>query len=289
VNWARRRISESDIEQALDKAGIYIASRQCRNGGFCYYRIDDLEEPNLRDTYYAVAACRLLNREISNRSQVVNYVRSMGPGRRQSSYLYYYAFTAHLLGEAALDQALLHNVSDLHITPPQTNKNVPLSGWLEDSLQVIRLKKTFIGYAEMDEIAGFVRRLAHSGGVGAKPNLMDTYLAVSILAELDELSGLEKTKDFIDGLQLNSFGFRCTEDSLSPPSIDILYAGVLSCAYLGLKVRYVSDIVSSVLMSQRIHGGFARSPDSLGDLTTHFEALWIIQHLRSSKLLRISL
>lgn len=53
-------ISQSRLEVALEQAADYVTSRQCCNGGFCYYRYADLEEPNLHDTYYAVAACELL-------------------------------------------------------------------------------------------------------------------------------------------------------------------------------------------------------------------------------------
>ena len=84
-----RVVSDSRLEQALDKAADYIANRQCRNGGFCYYRYADLEEPNLYDTYYAVAARGLLQREIPNPDRVVEYLRSMKTAGQQSSYLYY--------------------------------------------------------------------------------------------------------------------------------------------------------------------------------------------------------
>jgi hypothetical protein len=275
-------VSNSRIEQTIDRAVDYVVSRQCRNGGFCYYRSDDfdLEEPNLRDTYYAVAACKLLTREIPNRDRVVDYLRSMRTAGRQSSYLYYYAFTAQRLGEPELlDQVFLDRVAELRINLPQADKNVPLSDWLEDSLWIIRLKKTFTNHSAMDEVKNFVRDLFRSGGVGVKPNLVDTYLALSVLAELNGLAGLDKAKAFVNRLQLPSFGFGYTEDSLSSPSIDIVYAGVFSCALLGLRVRYPADIVNSILMSQRVHGGFTRSPDSLGDLDTHFRALSILQQL----------
>lgn len=280
-----RAVSDSRLKQALEGAVAYIASRQCRNGGFCYYRSDDfdLEEPNLRDTYYAVAACKLLHRDVPNHDKVVAYLRAIRASIQRSRYLYYYyAFAAQLLGAPALDPALLESLSDLTITPLPADRNVPLSDWLEDCLKIIRLKKTFTDHSEMDEIKNFVCKLTRSGGVGIKPNLVDTYWALSILAELNDLAGLEKTQDFIDRLQRVSLGFRYTEDSCTPPNIDTLHAGVFSCAILGLGVRYPADIVNSILMSQRVHGGFARSPDSLGDLSTHFEALQIIQQLRSA-------
>src|SRR5512139_4192552 len=103
-------IPSSRLEQALERAAAYVASRQCRNGGFCYYRYADLEEPNLHDTYYAVAACELLQREVPDPEQVVAYLRSMQTAGRQSSYLYYAGFTARRLGVDLLDQAFLDKV-----------------------------------------------------------------------------------------------------------------------------------------------------------------------------------
>src|SRR5512144_1089931 len=92
-------ISPSRLEAALERAAEYITSRQCRNGGFCYYRYADLEEPNLHDTYYAVTAYELLQRGVSYPERVLEYLRSMQTVGRQSSYLYYSGFTAHRLGD----------------------------------------------------------------------------------------------------------------------------------------------------------------------------------------------
>jgi hypothetical protein len=44
----------------LTKALEYLTSRQCQNGGFCAYKMEYLEEPNPRDTFFAVASFQLL-------------------------------------------------------------------------------------------------------------------------------------------------------------------------------------------------------------------------------------
>lgn len=36
--------------EVADAAVRYIAGRPCRDGGFCFYRTAELEEPNLADT-----------------------------------------------------------------------------------------------------------------------------------------------------------------------------------------------------------------------------------------------
>ncbi len=275
-----RVISQSRLEQALNKAADYIANRQCRNGGFCYYRYADLEESNLHDTYYAVAACRLLQRQVPNLDRVVEYLRSMQTAGRQSSYLYYYAFTAQRLGDLGLlNQTFLDKVAALQLRLPPAGRNVLLSEWLEDSLRIIRLQKTFASGLEAGAITDFVHGLLRRGGVGATPNLRDTYLALRILAELDSLTGLDEVTAFIERLQLPSLGFKYTEGSVSDPDIDTLYAGVFSCTLLGLDIHYAGDILHTVLSRQRLHGGFARSSDSLGNLNTHCKVLRIIQQL----------
>jgi hypothetical protein len=278
-------IAQSHLEAALERAAEYVTSRQCHNGGFCYYRYADLEEPNLHDTYYyAVAACGLLQRELSNPDRVVQYLRSMRAVGQQSSYLYYYGFTAQRLDNLSLlDQTFLDKVAALHIHLPSAGNSVLLSEWLEDSLRIIRLQKTFAGGLEVGAVVDFVHGLLRrGGGAGTTPNLRDTYLALRILAELDSFTELDEVKAFIGRLQLPSLGFKYTEGSISGPDIDTLYAGVCSCAILGVDVRYALAILNNVLLSQRLHGGFARSSDSLGNLNTHYKALRIIQRLGDS-------
>ncbi|HYQ91464.1 MAG TPA: hypothetical protein VES89_05150 [Candidatus Competibacteraceae bacterium] len=275
-------IPPSRLEQALEQAAAYVTSRQCRNGGFCYYRYADLEEPNLHDTYYAVAAYERLQREIPSPERVVAYLRSMQTAGRQSSYLYYYGFTAHRLGDLSLlDPTFVGKVAALSIPLPSTGNSLLLSEWLEDSLRISRLQQTFTGGLEGEAIVDVVRGLLRQGGAGTTPNLRDTYVALRILAELDNLTGLEPTQAFIERLQVPALGFHYTEGAVSAPDIDTLYAGVFSCVLLGLGVRYAGDILSTVLSCQRRHGGFARTSDSLGNLNTHYKAVRMLYHWRA--------
>jgi hypothetical protein len=280
-----RVISRNRLEEALDRAADYIADRQCSNGGFCYYRYADLEEPNLHDTYYTVAACGLLQRGVPNPEQVVEYLCSMRTAGRQSSYLYYYGFTAQRLGKPGLlNETFLDRVAALSVRLPSAREDVLLlSELLEDSLRIIRLQKAFSdGFERGGAVADFVHGLLRQGGggVGTTPNLRDTYLALRILDELDSLTELDEVKAFIGRLQLPSLGFKYTEGSIAGPDIDTLYAGVFSCTLMGLNIRYQQDILATVLACQRLHGGFARSSDSLGNLNIHCRAVSLIHWLR---------
>ena len=44
------------IAPALRRAVEYLDSRRCRDGGYCFYRTDYVEEPSVHDTYHALAA-----------------------------------------------------------------------------------------------------------------------------------------------------------------------------------------------------------------------------------------
>jgi hypothetical protein len=50
----------TNLSEKLARAARYIAGRQCQGGGFCVYRNVYLEEPNLSDTWHALAGLRLL-------------------------------------------------------------------------------------------------------------------------------------------------------------------------------------------------------------------------------------
>ena len=54
----------SRARQAVAEATAYLRGRQSYNGGFCFYRFEYLDEPNLRDTYHAIAALTLLGAEV---------------------------------------------------------------------------------------------------------------------------------------------------------------------------------------------------------------------------------
>lgn len=265
---------KSSIAQALG----YIASRQCQNGGFCHYQIQQVQEANLHDTYYAVMSYRLLNQRIPQWNKLLDYVLSQGLPGRQADYLYYHGFIVGRLGVATLDHRFLDNVSALAVRPPSKTKSIYLSDWLANCLKVVLLKKAFLEDAELENVKQRVHDLLHKGGAGVKPNLVDTYLALSILAELDGLDELDKTKAFVERLQCKNFGFRATEDSYFSHT-EIMHAGVFSCALLGIELRYPEKVLNFVLMSQKQNGGFARSHDSLGDLRTNYHVLKTIQQL----------
>jgi hypothetical protein len=51
-------------DKQIDQALAYLASKQCANGSFCGYRMEYLEEPNPRDTFFSVASFQLLGKAV---------------------------------------------------------------------------------------------------------------------------------------------------------------------------------------------------------------------------------
>ncbi|MGD9788188.1 MAG: hypothetical protein AB7U30_09585 [Sulfuricellaceae bacterium] len=264
------------IGHAFVLAGNYLDSRQCRNGGFCFYRTEYLEEPNLYDTYYALAAYRLLERPVPEREKAAAYLEGQRARSSQPDFLYYLGCSLRLLDMEAADREFLDDVAGLRLSIP--GSGTAFSDWLAAAIKTARLKKSFTRLDPQPEAVRFLGSCRREGGYGSKPNLPDTFRALCLLAELGRLPEDRESARFVDEMQTPSLGFRCTGDSLFT-HLGVLYAGVFSCALLRIPVRYPHRALDFVLASQGGHGGFAPAPESLGDLRTHCMSLRLITHL----------
>ena len=122
---------------------------------------------------------------------------------------------------------------------------------------------------------------ARRGYPGTKPNLEDTWLALSLLDKIKAIKHVEDTARFIEDMQIPSLGFRNTRDSRYS-NIYILHAGVLSCALLGIPVRHPTAIMDMVLSCQCADGAFAPVSVSLPNLHTHCLAIKLLKALVGS-------
>jgi hypothetical protein len=119
----------SEAREAVARAEAYILSRQPDNGGFCFYKTEYVDEPNLHDTYYAVAALTQWGVEVPRKDRLVKFVG--GFPLWGLNYLYYYAFTLDLLGQSQLiDKHPLERIGSL--TVGRLRPHVPAAparGW----------------------------------------------------------------------------------------------------------------------------------------------------------------
>jgi hypothetical protein len=276
---------------AVARAAAYIRTRQSPSGGFCFYRYGGIEEPNLGDTYGAVAALRLFGIEVPNARKTADFVsraRIFG-----LTYLYFCAFTLEHLGIAArISEETLAAIRTLSIAVPENTGSVDTSGWLESVRKTIRLQQRFTpvspagatrhdkqagnlgsgasdsGYAQ---VAGFITDLMKRGGFGVRSNLWDTCLALSVGALL-ELRPPEEVVAFIDSLQEPPIGFLMTPHS-AVASLDVAYSGARCSEILGLTVRHRRELIDFTLSCQSTNGGFAHAPMALPNLEFTYRGL----------------
>lgn len=269
---------KESVKLSLERSLWYVTGRQCRNGGFCFYRTEYLEEPNLYDTYYAIASYRLMGKIAPERNRIVDYLRSAASYGSQSTYLYYSALGMHLLGRTGRDPEMRRRISKLRVPPIRSDDHRSISSWLKEILMIVKLKKTFEEVAESEMVQRVIQDLRSGRYPDYRPNLLDGYLMLRILVEIDCLREADDLVRFTDGLQVPSLGFKVTDASASI-NIDVLYAGVFSCATLGIPVRQAQDILGHILGSQTQDGGFARAPGAAGDLQSNYKGLRIVRYL----------
>ncbi len=269
----------ADAAASVRRAQAYILSRQSDAGGFCFYRSGPVDEPNLRDTYHAVAALTLLGAAVPAPDRVVAFVRNSRTF--DSGFLYWYAFALDRLGRAdAIDAARRTRIASLTVDVP-TSGDAIMSQRLTRALRVVRLLARFADPPTGRGIHERLDALKSDGGYGTEPNLWDTSFALGIRHCIGPLSDTDDTRAFVDRLQVPPFGFALAGNAITG-TLDVIHAGVTCCSLLNLPVRLASDVLQFVLSCQSAHGGFARAPDALPDLAHTHRALAVIRSIVSA-------
>jgi hypothetical protein len=216
----------SKAHEAVAKAEAYIASRRSSDGGYCFYKSEFVDEPNLCDTYHAVATLRVIGTEVPRVTEVARFVKQ---SRLYGiKYLYWYAFTLDCLGRASLIEpdrlSLIHNLA---IAPPP-KQNFSVREWLEDTCKTVLLMRRFAEISDNRPVTDFINGLKSEGGYGHPPNMIDTYESLTILSEFRESAANNDTRSFLDQRQVPSFGFTFASNS-SMTNLDVIYSGVKCC------------------------------------------------------------
>ncbi len=258
------------------RAAHYLRGRQSPQGGFCFYRTTDVDEPNLFDTYHAVAALTLMGDTVAEQGALLRFVRSFSPSG-QLPALYYRVFILHHLARSDLFER--NEIRRLPLAPPSPGRT-PLSSVLRGMFETVRLKRLLGGDLAAPAIIKWIASLQREGGFGEKPNLLDTRYALYSLAAL---GGLKETmvsaaRDFVDALQVRTFGFTIARDSLSS-SLEIIRAGIQCCRLLGLPVNYPREIRAFVLNCQTSRGGLSRVPGAIPEIESTHYGIAILQNL----------
>jgi hypothetical protein len=253
---------------ALVRAARYLHSRQSPQGGFCFYRTAEVDEPNLFDTYHAVAALTLLGETVARGDALLRFLASFPP-TAQVSTLYYRAFVLHYLGRDTLIER--NEIRRLPLAPPAPGRT-PLSSVLRVLFETVRLKRLLGDDLVAPAVVRWITGTQRDGGFGKKPNLLDTRHALYVLAALGGLTQpvAAAARDFVGALQVPTFGFAVTRDSLAS-SLETLRAGIQCCRLLGLGIQHPRELRAFVLACQTSEGGLSRVPGALPEIeSTHY-------------------
>ncbi|VVM05300.1 hypothetical protein [Methylacidimicrobium tartarophylax] len=123
----------------------YVIGRQCRDGGFCFYRSDYIEESNLYDTGFALATFRVLGERSPRRGELESWLTAQsGPLCRNASLaaLWSYERGVRLLGLKSARE--IRETVERRITTVPLPSREELESWdasalLRDLFQVAKL------------------------------------------------------------------------------------------------------------------------------------------------------
>jgi hypothetical protein len=253
----------------LAQAAAYLRSRQCATGGFCFYRSAYLEEPNLHDTWHALAALRLLGGRPRRRGPLIRFVTEQ-PVQPQPYGLHYRVHALELLdAQDAHRSAVIAAVDALPVDRPALRDDGDASDELERLRLTLDLKRRFSLPFPASAIAEHIRaREQRDGGFGTPPNLVETALSLAVLALCGGDAG-PPTQAFVTRMADRDFGFRLTEHALAP-ALTTTCAGISCCRQLKLGIPYPDAARTFILACQTGDGGFARAPGALPDIAlTH--------------------
>ena len=256
-------------------AAAYLRSRQSPAGGFCFYRWRGLDEPNLFDTWHALAALRLLGAEVPRAGQTARFLAQFPAAG--ADQLYYLSFSLDLLGRSErLGEERLELIRALKPRLPPTAGGPDTTAWLQSTRRLLRLKSRFACISGWEALPAFLDQLRNGAGYGDGPNLIDTCLCLAIGAGLGIAPRDRAARDFVDSLQMPGCGFALTLDS-RVANLEVLYAGTLCCGMLGLPLRHRADALRFVAACQTARGGFARAPGALADIEMTHRALQVMR------------
>jgi len=258
------------LRDALAAARAYLSSRQSPGGGFCVYRSAWLDEPNLFDTWHAVATFALLGVAVPHAATCAHFVAAQGIDH-QAHALYYRVRSLQALRTPDPKAIEVRDaVGGLveHAPAPGTPSS-QLGGPLQALRHTVWLKRQFGCELRQAGIVEALLRLADAGGgFPVPPDLLTTQAACAMLHMCGHAIP-ERTAVYVESLAVPGFGFRLTSNSLSP-NLETTCAGIQCCVWMHCALCHARDAQRFVLACQDGRGGFARAPGALADLAcTH--------------------
>ncbi len=270
----------AEVAQARQRATVYLLSRQTPSGGFCFYRWGGIEEPNLADTDLALGSLQRLGQTVPNPDAVQTFAQRFADSLQPDALQHRIGIDRALGQQPAQDGAMREAIAALPWPEPPTGgaSDAAASAWLSRTRRLVSLRRAVDLPVDGESLLAQLSRLVHDGGFGSPPNLLDTHAALDIAALCGRPLRREDVRRFVDGLQVPASAFTLTPLSRIA-RLDVIAAGVESCALLGLPLRYGGDALRFVLGCQTDGGGFALSPGALADIECTHAAVRLLQTL----------
>jgi len=280
--------------KAISNVVAYIKSRQGEDGGYLFYQYEDIFESSVDDTYYALAALKLLREEIPNKNRTLKFLYSKIEDLNLHS-AYYWVNALHTLQERPQGASKVDALSMLSGRANKWVERLVRSDMLdfervrlESDLDRSRDSSAEISSIELPtQLEQLFKTLDTIKKLGLKvkqPNIRDevikkvlsflkpdhgfgltnsdvpsTFYSLTILSTLDyPLTDLEKAGDWVLELEDREGGFNVKPNSRFRV-LEYTYEAIKALRLLGKKPKFTQSHVDFILECQNANGGFRRS------------------------------
>lgn len=236
--------------------------RQCRMGGFCFYR---LEEPNGLDTYSALSVLNLLEAPFTD-EKTVSYLQNMqhDDGSYDSVFSAFYSLKSlqHLHGKPRYDpwpyimQHIRSDHVDADILPAE------ITSVFRRMVFLVDLYNTFKENADEvieDHFTAVILNFYNDDkGFGPhQSTLSETAKALVMLAQLHFPVQSLQTEEFVRECETPMVGFT-DMPRVSLYYLEYVHAGVQASSVMGRPPRYLDQCIAFIKNCQTRTGGFSR-------------------------------
>jgi hypothetical protein len=240
----------------------YIRERQCKSGGYCFYRLD---EPNAGDTFYALASLATLGAlpNIDDATRLYLHTFQHPDGRFSNVNVGYAVIRSlNLLGEQPPIDPAGWILSSL-LPPGDSNRPVESSSLFEHLYlltDLCTLLSITIPADKKAAIISVVLRYQHPDTGFGYPHstIIETAHALAILGALGYPVSSTGSTAFLKQCEDPAYGFLSVPGT-KPAYVEHIHAGVLTCSVLGYYSPVLMPCAEFIRKCCRENGGYVRS------------------------------
>jgi hypothetical protein len=289
IAMSPKRVPATHIRH--ERVKRYILERQCREGGFCFYK---LEEPNGADTYFALATLQMLGVAFTDERTMAylsDMQRSDGGYGSVASAFYSLQGLASLKKKPRRDPSayILQTMKKYRLHPESAPAGT--CSIFEPLMHLTDIQRTFCRELDAGVADRIIRQVlacqnADKGFGHRQSTLIDTAYALAILELLNYPLAALQADQFLKKCETPLSGFtNIPRTSLS--FMEYVHAGILASAVISRRPRYFQQCVDFITYCQNKSGGFSRVAQ--GGLATLEDSYYAIHGLAVLSLFELPL